>query len=85
MPSSSGRPPAAATLDIRPLFNPIDCTSLGVVRLHLKKLDPGDVLEVLANRFQQQEVRAWARKFGHPIVGELDESGLVTIYLKRGT
>ncbi len=83
MQSSSGSPAAAETLDIRPLFNPIDCTSLGVIKVHLRRLQVGQVLEILANRFQQKEVQAWAKKFGHRIVGEYDESGLVAIYLER--
>jgi len=75
---------AEKTLDVRSLFNPIDCRSLGVIKLALQDLQPGQILEVLANRFQQREIQAWVRKFSHRLVHEVDEHGLVRIYIEKG-
>lgn len=87
MPTWSGNesPSADKELDVRPLFNPIDCRSLGVIKEALKDLRPGDILAVSANRFQQREIQAWVKKFDHRIVKEQDDQGLVTIHIeKRG-
>ena len=75
---------AQKVLDVRPLFNPIDCRSLGVIKEALKDMSPGAVLEVTANRFQQREIQAWVKKFDHRIVHERDDRGLVTIYIEKG-
>ncbi len=75
---------AEKTLDVRGLFNPIDCRSLGVIKLVLQELQPGQVLEVLANRFQQREIQAWVKKFSHRLLHEVDEQGLVRIYIEKG-
>ncbi len=72
------------TLDVRGLFNPIDCRSLGVIKLALQDMRPGQVLEVLANRFQQREIQAWVKKFSHRLLHEVDEQGLVRIYIAKG-
>lgn len=72
-------------LDIRGLFNPVDCRSIGVIRDELTVLNPGELLEVLGNRFQHREVQAWCRKFAHPVVQIDDEDGLVRLWIeKRG-
>ncbi len=75
---------AEKTLDVRGLFNPIDCRSLGVIKLALQDLQPGEVLEVLANRFQQREIQAWVKKFSHRLLREVDEQGLVRLYIEKG-
>jgi len=75
---------AEKTLDVRGLFNPIDCRSLGVIKLALQDLQPGQVLEVLANRFQQREIQAWVKKFSHRLLREVDEQGLVRLYIEKG-
>jgi TusA-related sulfurtransferase len=75
---------AEKTLDVRGLFNPIDCRSLGVIKLALADLHPGQVLEVLANRFQQREIQAWVKKFSHRLLREVDEQGLVRLYIEKG-
>ena len=74
----------AKTLNVLSLFNPIDCRSLGVIKEIIEPMAEGSVLEVQGNRFQQREIHAWAKKFGHAIVHEEDEGGLVKIFLKRG-
>lgn len=75
--------PVAATLDVRPLFNPIDCRSLGVIKVALREIPCGAILEVSANRFQQREIEAWVKKFSHRIVRETDGEGLVKIYIEK--
>ena len=72
------------TLDIRNLFNPVDCRSIGTIRDELKALERGDLLEVMGNRFQQREVEAWCRKFAHPVIQVRDEGGLVRIWIEKG-
>ncbi len=74
----------AETLDVRPLFNPIDCRSLGVIKMALREIQRGAILEVSANQFQRSEIQAWVKKFGHRIVREIDSDGLVKIYIQRG-
>ena len=74
----------AKTLNVLSLFNPIDCRSLGVIKEIIEPMAEDSVLEVQGNRFQQREIHAWAKKFGHAIVHEEDDQGLVKMYLKRG-
>ncbi len=71
-------------LNVVSLFNPIDCRSLGVIKEAIEPMAEGMVLEVQGNRFQQREIHAWAKKFGHAIVHEADDGGLVKLFLKRG-
>ncbi|MBI3951417.1 MAG: sulfurtransferase TusA family protein [Acidobacteria bacterium] len=86
MPTWSGseRPRTEKELDVRPLFNPIDCRSLGIIKEALKEMRPGAILAVSANRFQQREIQAWVRKFDHRIISEHDDQGLVTIFIEKG-
>ena len=74
----------AKTLDVRSIFNPVDCRSLGVIKEVIESMPEGAVLEVTGNRFQQREIHAWATKFSHAIIHEADDQGLVKMYLKRG-
>ncbi len=71
------------SVDVRGLFNPVDCRSLGVIRTELASMRRGQILEVKANKFQLYEVQAWTRKFSHAIVNVIDEEGLVTIYIEK--
>ncbi len=81
-----GPPPwvVARVLDVTSYFNPIDCRSLGVIRVCLSEMQSGQVLEVHGNRFQQREIAAWTRKFKHAIVNTIDEAGLVRIFIQKG-
>jgi TusA-related sulfurtransferase len=71
-------------LDIRGLFNPVDCRSIGTIRDELNEIGPGEILEVQGNRFQQREIEAWCRKFTHPVVQATDEGGLVKLWIEKG-
>lgn len=73
----------ARTLNVLDLFNPVDCRSLGVIKEIIEPMAPGSVLEVQGNRFQQREIHAWAKKFGHDVIHEEDDGGLVKMFLKR--
>ena len=72
------------TLDVRILFNPIDCRSLGVIKEAFMDMEQGQILEVLGNRFQYREIQAWSAKFNHRIVDAIDNDGLVTIWIEKG-
>ena len=76
-------PTAIRTLDLRSLFNPVDCRSIGVIRDALGEIAPGAVLEVICNRFQEREIAAWCRKFSHPILERQDEEGRVRLWIQR--
>ena len=43
-------------IDVLFLFNPVDCRSLGVVRMALEPMPKGEILEVTANHFQHREI-----------------------------
>lgn len=75
---------SSKTLDVRILFNPIDCRSLGVIKEALEGMAEGEILEVLGNGFQYREIQAWSEKFHHRIVETKEEDGLVRIYLEKG-
>ena len=81
--SGEQAPTAVNTLDVRPLFNPIDCRSLGVIKMALRSMARGTILEVLANHFQRQEIQAWVKKFSHRIVHESEADGLVKIFIEN--
>lgn len=72
------------SIDVRDLFNPVDCRSLGVIRTELASMQRGEILEVKANRFQSREIEAWTRKFAHRIVRITDDAGLVKVYIEKG-
>jgi TusA-related sulfurtransferase len=71
------------TLDVRELFNPVDCRSLGVIRTTLNDMNRGEVLEVIGNVFQQREIEPLMKKLGHPILKAVEEEGLVKIQIER--
>ena len=73
----------AKTLNVLSLFNPVDCRSLGVIKEVIEPMAAGAVLEVQGNHFQRREIHAWAKKFGHAIIHEEDDGGLVKMFLKR--
>ena len=75
---------AQKTLDVRILFNPIDCRSLGVIKEALGDMKSGEILEVLGNGFQHREIEAWTRKFNHRVVEAVNEEGLVRMYIEKG-
>lgn len=81
--SSSGDFPGRPLLDVTALYNPIDCQSLGVLRTTLSSLAPGDLLTVVANRFQSREIAAWANKFRHEITSSREQDGRVILTLKK--
>ncbi len=74
---------AHRTLNVTDYFNPIDCRSLGVIRVVLGEMEKGQILEVVCNRFQQREISAWSKKFKHPVLGIEDKEGLVKMYIER--
>jgi TusA-related sulfurtransferase len=81
--SSSGSETAPSILNVTGYFNPVDCRSLGVIRTTLAPMDSGEILEVIANRFQSREIQSWTRKFRHEIVSVHDVEGQVTIMIKK--
>jgi TusA-related sulfurtransferase len=81
--SSSGSGTSPAILNVTGYFNPVDCRSLGVIRTTLAPLESGELLEVVANRFQSREIQSWTRKFRHEIVSLQDVEGQVTLVIKK--
>ncbi len=81
--SSSGSGTAPAILNVTAYFNPVDCRSLGVIRTTLAPMESGELLEVVANRFQSREIHSWTRKFHHEIVSVRDVEGQVTLLIKK--
>ncbi len=71
------------TLDVRDLFNPVDCRSLGIIRTTLRDMNRGEVLEVIGNVFQQREIEPFMKKLAHPILKIEEEGGLVKILIER--
>ena len=76
-------PEPVKTLDVRDLFNPVDCRSLGVIRTTLNDMKRGEVLEVVANVFQQREIEPLMKKLAHPILKIKEHEGLVKIRIER--
>lgn len=71
-------------MDVLSLFNPVDCKSIGQIRLELAEIERGQILEVICNRFQHREIEAWTRKFGHQIMEIEDHDGRLSLYIEKG-
>ena len=71
------------TLDVLELFNPVDCRSLGIIRITLNDMNRGEVLEVIGNVFQQREIEPFMKKLGHPILQIEEQEGVVKIQIER--
>jgi TusA-related sulfurtransferase len=76
-------PVPSKTLDVRDLFNPVDCRSLGVIRTTLSDMKRGEILEVVANVFQQREIEPLMKKLAHRVLKIEDQDGLVRIQIER--
>lgn len=82
--SLSGKDISPACLNVTGYFNPVDCRSLGVVRTTLATMNSGEILEVVANRFQSREIQSWSKKFRHEIVSIDDLDGQVRLKIRKG-
>ncbi len=85
MPAAHKAPTKAPSkkIDVLFLFNPVDCRSLGVVRMALEPMAKGEILEVTANAFQHREIEALMKKLKHRVVEIVDEVGQLKIYIEK--
>ena len=70
-------------IDVLFLFNPVDCRSLGVVRMALEPMARGEILEVTANGFQHREIEALMKKLKHRVVQVDEDDGQLKIYIEK--
>ncbi len=82
--SAAGAPPAAALLDLRASEEECGDTALALVRKELKKVEPGQVMEIWANVAEHVfMVRAWAKKTGRPLVYEYKDGKETHLFLEQ--
>jgi tRNA 2-thiouridine synthesizing protein A len=69
------------TVDARGQMCPMPVLTLARV---MKELQPGQVLAVSATDLgAKRDIPAWAEKTGNTLLGETEEHGVLTFYLKK--
>lgn len=82
-PTTDASPSPVRSINVLPVFDPVNCRSLRLIKQELSQMGAGEVLEVVGNEFQEREIRAWVKHFGHEIAGEESGKGQVRLLIRK--